>query len=275
MIRVQKILSNNAVIALDSQHREIVAIGRGVGFGKREGDALDPALIESQFLKKSGGVSDVINDLVDTIPIECLLVTQHILQLAQSRLAIEVQETLIFALSDHINFAIQRYKKDQQIRNMLLWDIKKFYAAEFQIAQQAIALINRKFEVELPEDEAGFIALHLANAKVNDMHDTMQSATIIKDILTIIKIDLKINYDESSVNYQRLITHLKFFSLRMLNKNTIEHKDNQLYDGIKEAMPHAWLCARKISGYIQKNYGNPLTMDETMFLTIHINRLIE
>jgi len=41
------------------------------------------------------------------------------------------------------------------------------------------------------------------------------------------------------------------------------------------SMPKAWLCASKISRYVQKNYGNPLTMDEVMFLTIHINRLID
>lgn len=275
MITVKKILSNNAVIALDDQHREIVAIGRGIGFGKKEGDDVDARIIESQFLKKSGGVSDVINELVNTIPIDCLLITQHILQLAQARLFITVQETLIFALSDHINFAVQRYKKDQQIKNMLLWDIKKFYSAEFCIAQEALQLINEKFGVQLPEDEAGFIALHIANAQTNDMHGTLQSATIIKDILTIIKIELKINHDENSINYQRLITHLKFFSIRMLHRKNIEHEDKQLYEGIKEAMPDAWLCARKISGYVSKNYGDPLTMDEMMFLTIHINRLIE
>lgn len=273
MITVLKVLSNNAVIAVDDKHCEIVAVGRGIGFGKREGDPLKAQEIESQFIKKSGGISEVLSELVNSIPLEHLLITQAILQLAQQRLAIEVQESLIFALSDHINFAVQRHKKGLAIKNMLLWDIKKFYAPEFELASEAVALINRKLEVELPEDEAGFIALHLANAKVNDMQSTMQSATIIKDVLSIIKYELKIKYDESSLNYQRIITHLKFFTLRMMNNQAVSHEDQSLYDGIKEAMTQAWQCAHKINAYLSKNYNYSLSHDEIMFLTIHINRL--
>lgn len=275
MITVLKVLSNNAVIALDAKHGEIVALGRGIGFGKREGDPLAPEGIESQFVKQSGGVNALLSELVSAIPLECLLITQTVLQLAQQRLAIDVQESLIFALSDHINFAVQRHRKGHAIKNMLLWDIKKFYAPEFALAQEAVALINHRLAVALPEDEAGFIALHLANAKVNDMQSTLQSATIIKDILSIVKFELKIKFDENSVNYQRMITHLKFFTLRMMNKSAVNHKDKSLYDGIKEAMAPSWHCALKINDYLSKNYACPLTLDETMFLTIHINRLCE
>ncbi|GKV82484.1 PRD domain-containing protein [Pectobacterium versatile] len=271
---IEKILSNNAVLVLADDRREIVAIGKGVGFGKKVGDPIDPLRIESQFVKKSDGIADVLSQLLADIPPDCLAVTQQIITLAQKTLRLDVQDTLFLALSDHINFAIQRHKKGQTIKNLMLWDIRQFYRSEFAIGLEALALIRTRLDIDLPEDEAGFIALHLANATNNsDMQSTMQSPGIIKDILTILKYDLHITFDEHSLNYQRLVTHLKFFALRLLNRETVNHGDDSIYQGITELMPRAYTCAMKVYDYVEKNYGCQLTTDEIMFLTIHINRL--
>lgn len=273
-MKVEKILSNNAVLLSNAQQEEIVAIGRGIGFGKRPGDKVDNSQIESQFVKKSEGLADVLSQLLAEIPPPYLAVTQQIIALAQQRLAITVQDTLFLALSDHLNFAIQRQTNGLVIKNFLLWDIKRFYAQEYAVGLEALQLINSKLGISLPEDEAGFIALHLANARNNsDMQSTMQSATIIKDVLTILKYDLHLTYDEESLNYQRLITHLKFFALRLLNRNTVAHGDDSIYQGITGMMPAAYACAMKVNDYVEKNYQCQLTTDEVMFLTIHINRL--
>ncbi|SCB94524.1 transcriptional antiterminator, BglG family [Kosakonia oryzendophytica] len=272
-MKVEKILSNNAVL-LTNEKQEIVAIGRGIGFGKKPGDQVDESQIESQFVKKSAGLADVLAQLLAEIPPPHLAVTEQIIALAQQRLAITVQDTLFLALSDHINFALQRHSNGLTIKNFLLWDIKRFYAQEFAVGREALALIEDRLNITLPEDEAGFIALHLANAKNNsDMHSTMQSATIIKDVLTILKYDLHITLNEESLDYQRFITHLKFFALRLLNRDTVTHGDDSIYQGITGMMPAAYACAMKVYDYVEKNYDCQLTTDEVMFLTIHINRL--
>jgi len=215
----------------------------------------------------------VLAELTAAIPPEYLLITQQIIQMANQKLKIDTQESLFFALSDHISFAVQRHKNGIEIKNILLWDIKQFYALEYALARDALALINKKLAVDLPEDEAGFIALHLANAKNNDMQSTLQTASMIKDILTIIKYHLQITYNEESIDYQRIITHLKFFSLRLFKRDAVNHNDKSIYDGIKDAMPQAYECALKIADYVEKNHQCQLTTDEMMFLSIHINRL--
>ncbi|MGE0973276.1 BglG family transcription antiterminator LicT (plasmid) [Klebsiella sp. WOUb02] len=271
---VGKILSNNAVLLTNAKHEEVVAIGRGIGFGKKPGDSVDASDIENQFVKKSEGLADVFSQLLAEIPPAHLAITQRIINLAQQRLAITVQDTLFLALSDHINFAIQRQTNGLVIKNFLLWDIKRFYAEEFAVGLEALGLIEQALSISLPQDEAGFIALHLANAKNNsDMQSTMHSATIIKDVLSILQYDLKLIYDEESLDYQRFVTHLKFFALRLLNRKNVTHGDDSIYQGITEMMPTAWACAKKICHYVDKNYGCQLTTDEVMFLTIHINRL--
>lgn len=271
---VDKILSNNAVLLINANCEEVVAIGRGIGFGKKKGDSVDNSEIESQFVKKTEGFADIFSQLLAEIPPAHLAVTQCIINVAQKKLAITVQDTLFLALNDHINFAIQRQRKNLPIQNFLLWDIKRFYVEEFAVGLEALELIKKKLNIILPQDEAGFIALHLANAKNNsDMQSTMHSATIIKDVLSILQYDLKLTYDEESLDYQRFVTHLKFFALRILNRKTVLHGDDNIYQGITEMMPAAYACAKKIVHYVDINYDCQLTTDEVMFLTIHINRL--
>jgi len=273
-MRVDKVLSNNAVLLINAKDEEVVAIGRGIGFGKKPGHSVDSSEIESQFVKKSEGLADVFAQLLAEIPPTHLAVTQRIINLAQQRLSITVQDTLFMALSDHINFAIQRHNNGQVIKNFLLWDIKRFYAEEYSVGLEALGLIEQALSITLPQDEAGFIALHLANAKNNsDMQSTMHSATIIKDVLSILQYDLKLVYDEESLDYQRFVTHLKFFALRLLNRKSVAHGDESIYQGITDMMPTAYACAMKIYHYVEKNYDCQLTTDEVMFLTIHINRL--
>ncbi|WP_442953091.1 PRD domain-containing protein [Pectobacterium sp. A5351] len=51
------------------------------------------------------------------------------------------------------------------------------------------------------------------------------------------------------------------------------HKQLEVYQSITERMPKVYACAMKGYNDVEKNYGCQLTIDEIMFLTIHINRL--
>lgn len=73
--------------------------------------------------------------------------------------------------------------------------------------------VKQKTGVELSEDEAGFIAFHFVNSQQGneDMQVTMTATTMVRDILSIISKFFGIVFDEESLNYQRIITHLQFF----------------------------------------------------------------
>ncbi|GAA0746621.1 PRD domain-containing protein [Clostridium oceanicum] len=61
----------------------------------------------------------------------------------------------------HINFMIERVKNHKPIRNELLSSIKREMNYEFSIAIKVAMLIERLFNIKIPEDEMGYIALHL------------------------------------------------------------------------------------------------------------------
>jgi len=55
---IQKIFNNNAIVAKDAFREEFVVMGKGVGFKKSVGDALDENLIEKLFILKPNETSE-------------------------------------------------------------------------------------------------------------------------------------------------------------------------------------------------------------------------
>ena len=63
----------------------------------------------------------------------------------------------------------------------------------------------------MPEDEAGFIALHFVNAEYGtDIRDAVKFPDQMQAIVDIVERDLGILLDESSLHYERFMTHIYF-----------------------------------------------------------------
>ncbi|MFE4110425.1 transcriptional antiterminator BglG [Kosakonia sp. YIM B13611] len=272
-MNITKILNNNVVVVLDEQQREQVVMGRGIAYQKRPGDQLDERSIEKVFALQSDELVRRLGELLSQIPLEVMTACDRIIELAKARLG-TLQESLYITLTDHCFFAIERQKKGAVVRNVLLWEIKRLYPKEFELGQQARAILAQRLGVELPEDEAGFIALHLVTAQLNsEMPEVMHITKVMQEILHIVKYQLKLEYDEESLSYHRFVTHLKFFSQRMLSRTVVEDDDLSLHQAVKENYRLAWQCAEKVARHLVSNYQRPLTTEEIMFLAIHIERV--
>lgn len=272
-MKIAKVLNNNVVVVKDEQGREQVVMGRGLAFQKRVGDSLDTAQIEKVFALQSDLLVRRLEELLNQIPAEVMTTCDRIINLAAQRLG-KLQESLYITLTDHCFFAIERQKKGLAIKNVLLWDIRRLYPREFELGQEARAIIARRLNVELPEDEAGFIALHLVTAQLNnEMPEVMDVTRVMQDVLQLVKYQLQLDYDESSLSYQRFVTHLKFFAQRMLTRTVVDDDDVSLHTAVKENYPKAWKCAVKIAQHLQQSYQRDLTAEEMMFLAIHIERV--
>ncbi|MFW0699938.1 BglG family transcription antiterminator LicT [Pantoea sp. R13S299] len=272
-MKIAKILNNNVVMVQDEQGREQVVMGRGLAFQKRVGDSLNSAQIEKVFAPQSDVLVRRLEELLNQIPPEVMTTCDRIIDLATQRLG-KLQESLYITLTDHCYFAIERQNKGLPIKNVLLWDIKRLYPKEFELGQEARAIISRRLNVELPEDEAGFIALHLVTAQLhNEMPEVMDVTRVMQEILQLVKYQLQLEYNESSLSYQRFVTHLKFFAQRMLTRTVVDDDDVSLHTAVKDNYPKAWKCAVKIAQHLQQSYQRELTAEEIMFLAIHIERV--
>ncbi|MFB9759209.1 PRD domain-containing protein [Ectobacillus funiculus] len=274
-MKIAKVINNNVISVFNDQNEELVIMGRGLAFQKKPGDPVDEERIEKVFSLKNKDISEKFKTLLYEIPMEYMEVSEEIIQSAKMRLSRELNDSIYVSLTDHIHFAIERNKKGMDIKNALLWEIKRLYKDEFSIGKEALTKIEAKLGIVLPEDEAGFIAMHIVNAELNEeMPNIVNITKVMQDILNIVKYHFKIQFDEESLNYYRFVTHLKFFAQRLFGKTYMEDQDDFLFEAVKNKHKEAFECTQKINEYIKKQHAYELTNEEMLYLTIHIERVV-
>lgn len=270
-MRIIKILNNNVVLALDERNQEQIVTGLGIAWKRKAGDRIDPDHIDKVFYLRDDKQKSWLSELLTEIPPEVIATTEKIVALAKTRLPGELHDSLYITLAEHCHFALQRHQLKIDIRNVLLWEIKKLHAREFSVGLDALKIIAQRLGIQLPEDEAGFIALHLVNAQLtNAMPEAIHITKLTQEILQIAKYSLGIEYDEESLSYRRFMTHLKFFSQRMLGHRTVSSEDESLYLIVKKRYSLSYACVQKIDRHMINKYKYALSNEEKMFLTIHI-----
>lgn len=271
---VEKVINNNIVSAYDETGREVVVMGRGIGFGVRAGAVIDNSKIEKVFRIESQGVAEQFKELLANMPLEHAQISNDIISYAKSTLKLKLNQSIYVTLTDHINFAIERYQKGINLENALLWEIKRFYPQEYGLGRYAIDLIRERLHVSLPEDEAGFIALHFVNAEYGtDIRDALHFPNQMKDILDIVTRELGIRLDEGSLHYERFITHVKFLLQRVYRKELLPDEESELAEMMKKKYSKEYACSEKIADYIEEAAGCRLSAEEIMYLSIHIRRI--
>lgn len=272
-MKIDKIINNN-VISVTQNNQEHVVMGKGIGFQKQEGDIVEESKIDKIFDLSSQEISDRFKTLLIEVPIEVVQAVEKIIEVAKIEYNKDLSDTIYVALTDHINFAIERQQEGMAIKNGLLWEIKKFYPTEYEIGVRALDWIDKIVGVKLPIDEAAFVAIHLLNAEHNNLADYNQVTEMVQNILSLVKYHFRLDFDEESLTYFRFVTHLKFLAQRIFSDNPLDTSEIELYDIVKEKYKTAFKCVKKIEVFLLKKYQYEMTRDEALYLTIHIQRLI-
>ncbi|HHD1625267.1 TPA: BglG family transcription antiterminator LicT [Enterococcus faecalis] len=275
-MRIEKVLNNNVVLSRNEQGKEIVYMGRGLAFQKKIGDTINPDYVEKEFVLKDSAMAGQFQQLFEDVPTKEVEVVKQIVDLAETTLAIELSSNIYLTLTDHIHYALLRAKEGIDIPNPLVFETRKFYPKEFEIAKQALAIIAEKLGVQFSENEAGFIAFHIVNAEQGNgnMEVTMEATKMVRDILTIISRYFGQVFDEDSLNYQRIVTHLQYFAQRYLKQEAHDEEDEFLFALVQGKYPKAFQAVQRINEYLLKSYDRPIDQAEMIYLTIHIQRVV-
>lgn len=68
-MQILRVFNNNVVLARSGEHGgEVVATGRGIGFGKKQGDVLDPAAVTRVFVPAEGRDPDHSAQMLAGLP---------------------------------------------------------------------------------------------------------------------------------------------------------------------------------------------------------------
>lgn len=272
-MQITKVLNNNVLVIIDNSQREKVVMGRGIGFQKKIGDRINSELVEKEYALSSHELTGRLSELLSHIPLDVMTTCDRIISLATKKLG-KLQDSVFISLTDHCQFAITRFHQNIRLANPLLWDIQRLYPKEFQLGEEALDIIKKRLGVQLPKDEIGFIAMHFVSAQMNgDMTNVAGITQLMREMLQLIKFHFGISYQEESLSYQRLVTHLKFLSWRILEQATICDDDIALQLAVKQNYLEAWLCAERIAIHIGLQYQRKITLEEIMFLAINIERV--
>ena len=271
-IIIEKVINNNIISAYEKSGAEVIVMGRGIGFKKKQGEVVPADQISKIFRIKSRTLAEQFKELLANMPLERVRISDEIISHAKDHLKLKLNQSIYVTLTDHINFAIERVSQGIEPQNALLWEIKRFYPQEFQLGIYALELIQDRLDILLPEDEA--VALHFVNAEYGtDIRDAVKFPDQMQAIVDIVERDLGILLDESSLHYERFMTHIKFLIQRIYRKELLSSEDRELSLLMQRKYPREYQCSLKVAEYIMQATGSRLSEEEIMYLSVHIRRV--
>lgn len=270
-MRVIKKINNNVAVCLDNDGHELIAFGNGIGFPKTPYELTDLKKIWRTYY----GVKPNYLGLVNEIPEKIILLSIKIVDQAKLKLQNEINSNIVFTLADHINFAIERCKKNMDIKMPFCYDIQHLYENEMLIGEWAVKLINKELHLKLSKDEAVSIALHFINAENMQQQekDKIDENTLIHDLTSMIEATFSIKIDIDGFNYSRFVSHLQYLLKRRESDTEINSENKKMYDAMKKEYVKAFECVMQIKEYLLETLNWNPSEEELLYLMLHINRL--
>lgn len=272
-LQVAKVLNNNVIIAHHPDHGEVVVIGKGIGFNRKTGDHIPLESVEKLFILTSQHEQEQYKQLVPQVDEKLIEVIGEIVSYISKKTQTELNEHIHIALTDHLGFAIKRAGQDMYFHNPFLYETMEIYPVEYELAEYAIDLIHRKLGVDLGEDEIGFVALHINSALTNRHISEVRGHTqLIAELVATIEEELKFSILRNSLDYSRLLTHLRF-AIERIRRGEQIGKVEKLDSLLREEYPVLYSVAQKLTAIMEQRLNKPVYPAEAGYLTMHLHRV--
>lgn len=275
MLHIKKVLNSSVVLVSDEEKEEFIILEKGIGYGRKPGEAVEVKQDSQIFVQLSQTERNQLVELLSEIPSGYLEMTQKIVAYAEQQLNTSLNEHIYLALTDHLHFAMERFRKNMILTNRVFWELKTFYPKEYQIGIKALEIVKREMEATLPEEEAANIAFHIVNAQKEEgvQYDAMRAAKLIGKVVTLVTYFMNCQPDKESIHYSRFISHMQYFAERFFTDKMLDSADDFLYAQIEKGYPKALTCAEKVRTHIIKEYNKGISNEEVAYLAVHIQRL--
>lgn len=269
-MRAIRRLNNNAVVCRDSTGREVIAMGRGVGFGDLPRE-LALSEVERTFYDLDTTGQNVMSDL----PTEVVMFAAKIMDIAMNELSYELSPNAVLLLADHLSFAIERVRKNIRVKMPLAYDVRELYPVEYRLGKYAVEKARKEFGVGLANDEAVGIAMNLINAKKTPSRrpDT-DYCGMLEEVTEIVENHFHVMVDRESFNFARYATHLQYLFQRVQKKTAIDTENLRMYKDLREEFPEIADCVEEIAAHIGETWHCSLSEEEKLYLILHVNRIL-
>ena len=276
-MKIKKVINNNAVSTIDSEGIEVVLLGAGIGYKKKENDTVEEKQIEKVFSLKNQRV-DKLEKLLNRVDAVYFELAEEIIKKTEETLNKQPNEQLLFTLADHLSFAVKSLKEGIFNPNLMAHEIKLLYPNEYSLGAYGRKIVNEKLGINLPDDEESYIALHIVNSGLSGSIYSVENIVILTYGITEI---LKSNYgdgviDAESFEYMRFLTHIKYLARRIATNSPVKSiqmegfaellvkKDEKLEETIRE-----------ITDFIYKEFDYLVKKEDEVYLMLHILRIVK
>lgn len=271
MYRVSKVLNNNGVIAIEmEENQEYVLLGKGIGFGKKVSQRFEAPSDCTRYSLKDDTERGSATSLVKSVDPVFLEIANEVLREAERTFG-NIDKRILFPLADHISFAVARMKNGEQISNPLTGDIHVLFYKEFQVASVLKKILSDRMQVEIGDDEIGYVALHVHSAIEDEkVSVAMQMARTVRECVSIIEAETGKKIDVMTLDYNRLMNHVKYMAARLLRGEELKININ---DYIEIKFPKAFAIATTVCDHLGENIGVQPGEREIGYLAMHIERV--
>lgn len=202
-------------------------------------------------------------------------------------LILELEQGIGYRMADnayigllvHLTLAIQRIKKNEKIRmdKIYLDELRKY--SEYNIAKELTEKISSAFDIEIPEDEIGYITMHLRGSKgfgenyqYNNLADNSEVGNIINEMVSIAEAETGSFLAENEKLHVGLKNHLVPAINRLKMKLDIR---NPLLNEIKESYPKLFSLAAKCALVVERHIGIKMPDSEIGYIAMHLGAALE
>lgn len=273
MYKVAKILNHNAILAIKEDGiQEYLLMGKGIGFGKKISETIeagDDCRIYSLMDNTNEG-TDGAKQLIKKIDPMYFEISNVILDRAEKEFG-RIDRSIMFPMADHIAFAAQRIKNGEAISNPLTQDIKILFYKEYKIASMVRPLLKNIDNIDVEDDEIGYLALHVHSAICDDkVSNAMIMAGSVRECITLIENDSKKHIDVQTMSYNLLMNHIKYMVARAIGGEDLKFDMN---DYIRQNFPKAFEISKMVCNHLSEQLNCKLHENEIGYLAIHIARV--
>ena len=267
---VTKVFNNN-IILVNSEDHEKILFAKGIGFGKKPGYVIPKGIkVDKIFTIADSDNIENLNTMIEKVDNDFFVVCEEAIYEISEKINQELNESIHIGLIDHLYFAIKRLKNNEEIENPFLVEIETLYSKEYMLADMVAKKVGAYCNVDIPDGEIAFIALHIHSAINNGkISNTLKSSYLGSTIVEHVEDRLNIEIDRKSLDYARFLTHIKFAIQRIMEN---VHINNELTKIIKSSYKESFSIAEEVAEIIEDELGIKVMEDEVTFLTIHIER---
>lgn len=272
-ITIVKALNNNVVMAEHPGEGEVIVIGKGIGFNRKEGDSLSAAQAEKLFVLKNEKEQEQYKKLLPQIDETWQSAIIEAIGHISERVSGKLNEHIHIGLTDHLLLAMERVRQGHTIVNPFLTETIALYPFEQELAKKAVEIIGDKTGIYLPKDEIGFITLHIHSALMNkDLGEINRHSQLVTNLIHIIESDFELILDKESLDYMRLVRHLRFTIERVVQGEKVKEPE-KIAQLLKYEYPLCYNLSWKLIKVMQEFLKKKVYDAEAVYLTMHLQRL--